>query len=370
MERFDVLKNDEKVMLKLRTIYRKYGYSQYKMSKFEEYDLYVRNKKFLVSDNIITFTDTDGKLMALKPDVTLSIIKNSSVDENTTQKVYYNENVYRVSKGTNSFKEIMQAGLECIGNIDDYSIYEVIMLAAKSLESISNDYVLDISHLGIISEVIDKMNITEKGRKEILKCIGQKNAHGIIEVCNREGADGEMLKKLVSTYGNPESVIKVLGTFKNAENSKSIESLEKIVTALENGGFKGKINIDFSVVSDTNYYNGFVFKGYVKGIASSVLTGGQYDNLMQKMGRKSGAIGFAVYLDMLERLGTSEKAYDVDAVVLYDADADLEALNDAVRRITSNGKTVKVLNGNPQGIRYKQLLRLKERGVEIIENNA
>lgn len=370
MERFDVLKNDEKVMLKLRTIYRKYGYSQYKMSKFEEYDLYVRNKKFLVSDNIITFTDTDGKLMALKPDVTLSIIKNIRDEETATQKVYYNENVYRVSKGTNSFKEIMQAGLECIGDIDDYCIYEVIMLAAKSLESISGDYVLDISHLGIISEAIDKMNITEKGRKEILKCIGQKNVHGINEVCEREGADGEMLKKLVSTYGSPESVIKVLNSIKNEDNAKSIESLEKIVTALEKSGFKGKINIDFSVVSDTNYYNGFVFKGYVKGIASSVLTGGQYDNLLQKMGRKSGAIGFAVYIDMLERLWASEKAYDVDAVVLYDADADLDTLNDAVRRITSNGKTVKVLNGNPQGIRYKQLLRLKERGVEIIENNA
>ena len=83
MENFNVLKNDEKAIFKLRTIYQKYGYTQYKMSKFEEYDLYVRNKKFLVSDNIITFTDTDGKLMALKPDVTLSIIKNTKDEKNT-----------------------------------------------------------------------------------------------------------------------------------------------------------------------------------------------------------------------------------------------------------------------------------------------
>ena len=72
-----LLKNDEKAVFALRSLYEKYGYSQFKMSKFEEYDLYVRNKDFLVSDNIITFTDTNGKLMALKPDVTLSIIKNS-----------------------------------------------------------------------------------------------------------------------------------------------------------------------------------------------------------------------------------------------------------------------------------------------------
>ena len=99
-----LLKYDEKTVFSLRELYGKYGYSQYKMSKFEEYDLYVRNKDFLISDHVITFTDTNGKLMALKPDVTLSIIKNSKDLPETVQKVYYDENVYRVSKGIQSFK--------------------------------------------------------------------------------------------------------------------------------------------------------------------------------------------------------------------------------------------------------------------------
>ena len=74
------LKTEEKVVFELREIYGKFGYLPYKMNKFEEYDLYVRNKDFLVSDNIITFTDADGKLMALKPDVTLSIVKKGDDD--------------------------------------------------------------------------------------------------------------------------------------------------------------------------------------------------------------------------------------------------------------------------------------------------
>ena len=97
------LKTDERAIFALRELYGKYGYSQYKMSKFEEYDLYVRNKNFLISDNIITFTDTNGKLMALKPDVTLSIIKNSKDEADQLQKVYYNENVYRISGSTKAF---------------------------------------------------------------------------------------------------------------------------------------------------------------------------------------------------------------------------------------------------------------------------
>ena len=131
-----LLKSEERAIFNLRSLYRKYGYAPFKMSKFEEYDLYVRNKDFLVSDRVITFNDTNGKLMALKPDVTLSIIKNSDDTPNEKKKVFYNENGYRISKNTHRYKEIMQAGLECIGDLDFYDIYEVISLAAETLAQI------------------------------------------------------------------------------------------------------------------------------------------------------------------------------------------------------------------------------------------
>ena len=101
-----ILRNDEKAVYNLRSIYRRFGYKRFKMSKFEEYDLYVRNKDFLISDGIITFTDTNGRLLALKPDVTLSIIKNAKDIKGTVEKLYYNENVYRISQDSHSFKEI------------------------------------------------------------------------------------------------------------------------------------------------------------------------------------------------------------------------------------------------------------------------
>jgi len=90
---FNTIKNDEKIIFDLRSIYHRYGYGRYKMSKFEEYELYARNKDFLISDSIITFTDTNGKLMALKPDVTLSIVKNSRDASAYVQRLYYDENV-------------------------------------------------------------------------------------------------------------------------------------------------------------------------------------------------------------------------------------------------------------------------------------
>ncbi len=369
-----VLKNEEKAIFKLRSLYGKYGYTQFKMSKFEEYDLYVRNKDFLVSDSIITFTDTNGKLLALKPDVTLSIIKNTKEQENCVQKVYYNENVYRVSKGTSSYKEIMQTGLECIGSIDAYNIYEVLMLACESLKSISSDCVLDVTHLGILSDIIRYTGLSESAKKTVLKCIGDKNLHEIKAICTEENIPSEktnVLIDVVSAYGPSNKVIPLLRNLLSDKiDSENLDKFETITKSLENNGYNDMINVDFSVINNMSYYNGIVFKGFINNIPTGVLSGGQYDKLMKKMGKSSKAIGFAVYLDLLERLTENDSIYDVDTVILYNEKDDITVLNNAVKLLTDNGKSVVAQKTVPEKIRYKQLLVLKEKGVEIVENNA
>lgn len=339
----EVLRNEEKIQFGLRSLYESYGYCRYKMSKFEEYDLYVKNRDTLISSGIITFTDTDGKLLALKPDVTLSIIKNSR----GAQKVYYNENVYRVSKGTHSFKEIMQAGIEYIGDIDSYAVFEVLLLAAKSLESISDVCVLDISHLGIISELIG--NLSRGMQKEILRCLVEKNMHELPET-----EVTETVKKLMTLTGSPEDVISSL--YEMMPSSKSVSFLEKITKSLKDVGCR--VNIDFSVSGDIGYYNGIVFKGFVKGVPECVLSGGQYDGLMKQMGKKESAIGFAIYLDSLERLYQNDKKYDTDAVVIYDDSVDFIKVYDAVSQIAKSGKTVAAFKKMPEGYRAKEIIEI------------
>lgn len=363
-----VLKYEEQAIFSLRSLYAQYGYTQYKMSKFEEYDLYVRNKDFLISDSVITFTDTSGKLMALKPDVTLSILKNGKDMPGCVQKVYYNENVYRVSGSTHSFKEIMQVGLECIGDIDGYCLYEVLMLAAKSLLSVSPDSVLDISHLGILSAVLDSLAVPMEKRDAILRCIGEKNMHELGALCaavSMSESDTELLKALISLYGKPSEILPKLNTLlADKVDAALLGEFAELLEALSESDFGDILRVDFSVVHDIRYYNGIVFKGFIEGIPTGVLSGGQYDRLLAKMGRKAGAIGFAVYLDLLERMQKTEKKYDADVLLLYRADTDPRALRAAVNKLTAEGKSVSAQKCVPEKGNYRETLRLTESGVE------
>lgn len=362
-----VIKNDEKAIFALRSLYLKYGYRRYKMSKFEEYDLYAKNKDFLVSDSVITFTDTNGRLMALKPDVTLSIIKNSPKDGLT--KVYYNENVYRVSQGSHCFKEIMQTGLECIGDIDTYNICEVVMLAAKSLMAISEDFVLDISHMGFITELLASLGVDDKLKKRIIQCMAEKNLHEIKAICAQNNIDSRDIELVASTYGSGDDVLPKLEKAAVTDEMKAQLGQLKILNEfLKSSVVHEKINFDFSIVNDMNYYSAIVFKGYINGIEAGVLSGGQYGSLMSRMGKKTDAIGFAVYLDMLEHLSSPAKKFDTDIVLLYDDDADVSELAKNIKLLNDNGSSVLALK-KLTDIKYRQLLKFNGKGVEILENN-
>ena len=151
----NILRPEERVSLQLRLLYEKAGFHQYHMGHFEEYGLYQQNRRFLSSEQVLTFTDLDGRLLALKPDVTLSIAKNAQVETNGCGRFYYLENVYRPSKESHTFQEISQMGLVCIGTVDDAVTAQAVSLALQSLAMTGRDAVLTISHMGFITGLFD-----------------------------------------------------------------------------------------------------------------------------------------------------------------------------------------------------------------------
>ena len=298
----EVLSNEEKISFALRSLYSGRGYRPYRMSKFEEYELYVKNKDFLLSPQVITFTDTNGKLMALKPDVTLSIVRSSRPAPGEVQKLYYDENVFRVSEISRRFREIRQAGLECIGEVDDRCVAEVLALALESLRLISEDCRLCVSLLGVVEWLLESLGLAGEARRAALKCMGEKNVHELRAVCASAGVKAEdtlRLERLTLCGGAPRDALEELAAI--GCPTDALREAERLTAALPPEA-EGRVLLDFSVLGDMRYYNDIAFQGFVRGVPSSVLSGGAYGRLLRRMGRAGSGVGFACYLDKLERL--------------------------------------------------------------------
>ena len=355
----------EQVIFDLRSLYQSYGYRRYKMSKFEEYDLYARNKDFLLSDRVITFMDINGKVMALKPDVTLSIVKNSKVKDQTTQKLYYNENIYRVPKSSDIFREMMQVGLECIGDVDDFCLAEAVTLAAKSLQTIHTDAILNISDFGLLVNVLQAVGISAENRDAWLQAIGKKNGNAISQLGKQETISEEDTQRILQLVNLNAEVDMALGQLFDLLSPiglrKEVQKLETVLKILPSD-VMNNVRFDMSLVDDANYYNGILMKGFVPGVPNCVLSGGQYDNLMKRMGRKASAVGFAVYLDTLERLHVQNDRVDVDVLILYDDTSDLKTVLELSSSLRSQGKSVMVQSSQPEFLRYQELVSLQSGG--------
>ncbi len=361
---------EERITLKLRRLYEQYGFMQYRMSRFEEYRLYLENKTFLGSEQVITFTDLDGRLLALRPDVTLSIVKNAD-EKQGVQRLYYIENVYRVSKESHTFREIGQMGLELLGKVDDYARTQVVDLALESLDALGQAYVLDVSHMGFVVGMLDDMDISKEQQSQILDYISQKNLPALRSFGKAQGLcerDSELICTLPELYGEFLPTLERAKKMANGETAKrALAELETIYTASTHPEKQTHLRLDFSVINHIDYYNGVIFHGFVRGLARHALSGGQYDCLMERLGKKGGAMGFALYLDEIYRLPDQNPKGEADILLIYTADVSPADISAHVQGWISKGKTVQAYpEGTPRKMSGKKTMLLDSTGIREV----
>lgn len=292
----NILSPDELTVLKLRALFEAKGYTRYHSGRFEEYRFYIENLSSLSGDKLITFNDLDGRLMALKPDVTLSIVKNAA-GNGGLKKLYYIENVFRPNSTGRNFAEISQMGLECIGRVSKAEASAVIKLAYESLKLSGTPFRLALSHVGYISGLIRSLGIQLQHRPAIYESIVSKNPHGLqnaAEKAQLSKSAAETLEMAAMLSGNAAEVLK--DAEKYCGNQEMKNAVLQMKLACESLGDENVL-VDFSIRGDESYYSGLMFAGYLEGKSRMVLFGGQYDNLLKKRNQEGGAIGFAVYLD-------------------------------------------------------------------------
>lgn len=333
--------NENSIVSNLINIYERFGFKKIKLSKFEDYNLYNNNKDFLQTEHILTFMNLNGNLKSLRPDVTLSIVKKVLKDnEKETQKIYYIEDIYKIV--SNEYEEIPQVGVEIIGKLNNYSNLEIISMAIESLKSINKNYILEISNIDFISAIFDEINLEENLKIEILNNIYLKNKHDLEKLLNKNVYNKykKYILSFIELSGNYKDILKKLKSLIiNKKMQKSYEELKSLSFVFELYNNFDKILLDFSIESQLGYYNGIIFKGYIKGNNDIILSGGRYDKLLNKFNSNKNAIGFAIYMDKLyEKNKTSDF---IDILILYKSGDENILLNE-VRKFMNKNKKVRV----------------------------
>ena len=354
-----VRRNIENTLLDL---FKSRGYCEMITSGLEFFDVFNQKSRYFAQENLYKLTDSKGRLIVLRPDSTMPIARVVATrlrDAVLPLRLCYNQTVYRnesLLKGRSD--EIVQAGIELIGSQTKMADLEVISTAIDALNAFGMEYSLEIGHIGIFKALVEKLEADESEKDLIRKLIQSKNFPALNDFLDTFGNTPvtSALKKLPALFGGEE-------VFEKAEELIPDESVKYILdevrdiyrSAAELCGNSGSITVDLGLVNKTDYYTGFIIKGYLSGHGEEVISGGRYDKLISEFGYDIPAVGFAVNVNgifkVIEKNGILPATTSSDAIVYAEEGFEAAGIK-AARELREQGLVVETaLFGDFESVR-------------------
>ena len=290
-----------KVQNALTTLFSEKGYAEISTPEIEYYDLFVQSGNPLPQESFLKIVDRSGKIMVMRPDCTAPIARVAATKLKAVplpQRLYYNETVFRsgqAHKGGST--EIAQCGVELIGASGQQTDAEVIALAVEALKAVSpHEFHIELGHVGLFRSLAAEMEMEAAETEQMRILIEGKHFAALNDLlCPYQDKPAyAVLSRLSHLFGTTEVLDEAEALVGQREE---VEYLRSLYAALKEKGCEQYVRFDLGLVHQIDYYTGVVFRGYVEGAGAPVLSGGRYDNLVEKFGRPAPAIGFAVDAD-------------------------------------------------------------------------
>ncbi|RLE72117.1 MAG: histidine--tRNA ligase [Thermoprotei archaeon] len=283
---------------RLRKIFRSFGYREVQTPTFEHLELFTAKSGESIVNEMYVFRDKSGRELALRPELTAPVIRmyyEKLKREPKPLKLFYFGNCYRYDRPQKArYREFTQAGCELIGYNSDLYLAELIALAHNALKKIGlNDIELRIGNLDLVSEMLDKIGVEERIRKEIFPLIDKKCFEEVRRVLLEKGfSEGEIenLENFFDCNGLEE--------LKEFVDNESVSNFERVLSYLELFGVKD-FKVDMSIVRGLVYYQGLVFEIDFPflGAEKQICGGGCYE-LLSIFGKETlPTAGFAIGFD-------------------------------------------------------------------------
>ncbi|RKQ33168.1 ATP phosphoribosyltransferase regulatory subunit [Oceanobacillus halophilus] len=329
------------LLSKLKKRFTTYGYKQVRTSTFESYDMYSNIIGTVNKDEMIKVIDTSGKVLVLRPDVTIPLNRMTTLNGLTpdNQRLFYILDVFRQSHAEADEKESTQAGIECFGDNSAEVDSEVIMMAIHTFQDLGfSNFKLEIGHAGFFKELIQQANLNEHELESLQALIQSKNLVDIEPFLSQLNIDEDVrvaIQSIPMLYGNPENVIdQAKSIIRNDSMKEILQNLIDVYEILQAYGAENSVVFNLGLINNMNYYSGIIFQGFVDNIGKPVLMGGRYDNLGKQFNQPSPAVGFAFEVDLLiHAIQQQELAQPqspvVDVIIHYNESKQQEALRSA-----------------------------------------
>ncbi|HZK27011.1 MAG TPA: ATP phosphoribosyltransferase regulatory subunit [Thermoclostridium sp.] len=323
----------------IRQMFIQSGYKEIETPTVEFYDVFSGDQNLIPQEDMFKFTDSQGRILALKPDMTVPIARVAATklkEDIWPVKIFYVGNTFSYNElGGGKQKEYTQAGVEVLGVNSAEADAELIALAIQALELAGiEEFQIDLGQVDFFRGLMEQSGLSPEESEQVRELIDTKDFVGVEQLVSIHNIPGELKELILSlpTYFGSTDVIDELSK-KNVSGKalKALEYLKNVVTILEDWGFGEHISIDLGMVQRLNYYTGIVFRGFTHGVGYPVLSGGRYDNLVQRFGKQCPATGFSLGINMimtaLERQGKLKVPVQGGFYILYHKDARQKAFS-------------------------------------------
>ena len=295
-----------KVIESINSIFNKWGYKEVMTSTIEYYEGFRYEYSGIKEENVYKFFDSKGRILSLRPDMTIPIVRLVSTrfkDANSNIRLRYSSNIYRVfEEFTGKRNEYTDCGIELISRDKEFSDLEVLILAIEALkEAGSNNFKIEVGEINFLKGAIEDLNIEDKEKNILSDLIEKKEIEGLnkfLEKLDINEEIKEFFRSLPLIFGDG---IEALNKYKkmafNNKMMESIEYLEVLINDLKILGYDKYLTFDLGLTPRLSFYTGIIFRGFIEGSGSIVLSGGRYDNLIKNAKKDFGAIGFSINAD-------------------------------------------------------------------------
>ena len=291
-------------------LFRRRGYAEVITPEVEFYDLFLRSGSPLPQETMLKIIDRSGKIMVMRPDSTTPIARLAATKLKTLplpQRLYYDQTVFRSGNAhEGGSSEIAQCGVEMVGAVGKKADLEMIALAVDALRACGlTGFHIEVGHVGFYRDLAGRMNLSQEDQERMRSYIEGKNYAVLNDFLEPYAAqpDCAALRRLPYLFGGAE-VLEEAWTL--AGDCESLDYLTQLYKELCEAGYGDYVQFDLGLVHQIDYYTGVVFRGYAPGAGAPVLSGGRYDNLVEKFGRRAEATGFAVDVDVVGNCLTVE----------------------------------------------------------------